>query len=437
MGVDANRDYVDSANKAVARCEDGRDIQIVHADFFEFKWKDTLDKLPEPLLIIGNPPWITNAGMSRLKGENLPIKSNTAGLRGMEARTGKSNFDISEWMIWRITEIMRDRVAIIAFLCKTSVARKVLVRLWKHDVRISRTAIYRIDAKQSFDVNADACLFVVAFEPDAEPLKTCEVFADLDAAEPTDEIGFQDGLLISHVEPFARWKHLRGREWYKWRSGIKHDCARIMELSEEGDRYRNGVGELLDLEAECVYPLLKGSDVGNGRGAGGRYLLITQRSMNEETSTLDSRYPRVWAYLSSHAEALDGRASVIYRGRPRFCLFGVGEYAFAPWKVAISALYKRIEFRAIGPRKKKPVVFDDTVYYVSCDSESEARLLEKLLNSVAAKEFLSALIFWDAKRPISIDILRQLDIRKLASELGVEDKYLSYVRKPQLEAMLE
>ena len=37
------------------------------------------------------------------------------------------------------------------------------------------------------------------------------------------------------------------------------------------------------------------------------------------------------------------------------------------------------------------------------------------LSSRAAKEFFNARIFWDAKRPISTEILQQLDIDKLPS----------------------
>jgi len=123
---------------------------------------------------------------------------------------------------------------------------------------------------------------------------------------------------------------------------------------------------------------------------------------------------------SHHGEALDRRGSSIYRKRPRFSVFGVGDYTFAPWKVAISGFYKRLKFAVVGSSEGKPTVLDDTVYFVACRSEEEARSVASLLNSETAREFLSALIFWDAKRPITADLLSRLDLQALAREVGTE-----------------
>jgi hypothetical protein len=60
-------------------------------------------------------------------------------------------------------------------------------------------------------------------------------------------------------------------------------------------------------------------------------------------------------------------------------------------------------------------VFDDTIYFLACQSRQEAELLASLLNSAPAREFYSAFIFWDSKRPITVDVLRRLDLRKLPS----------------------
>jgi predicted RNA methylase len=52
-----------------------------------------------PLLVVGNPPWITSAELGRLAGASLPPKANVKGLSGLEARTGSSNFDVAE-AVW-------------------------------------------------------------------------------------------------------------------------------------------------------------------------------------------------------------------------------------------------------------------------------------------------------------------------------------------------
>ena len=53
-------------------------------------------------LILGNPPWITNTELSLLKSNNLPKKSNIKNFKGIDALTGKSNFDISEYIIMNL-----------------------------------------------------------------------------------------------------------------------------------------------------------------------------------------------------------------------------------------------------------------------------------------------------------------------------------------------
>jgi hypothetical protein len=73
----------------------------------------------------------------------------------------------------------------------------------------------------------------------------------------------------------------------------------------------------------------------------------------------------------------------------------------------------------IGPTNGQPVVLDDTCYCLPCDSEEQARVFSEMLNSEVAQEFLSAFVFWDSKRPITIDLLQRLDLTKLSEQLGI------------------
>jgi hypothetical protein len=99
-------------------------------------------------------------------------------------------------------------------------------------------------------------------------------------------------------------------------------------------------------------------------------------------------------------------------------VFGVGDYTFAPWKVAISGFYKQLHFAVVGTLEDKPTVLDDTSYFVACRSKEEARHIAGLLNSDVAREFFSAYVFWDAKRPITVDLLRRLDLQALSREVN-------------------
>jgi hypothetical protein len=164
-------------------------------------------------------------------------------------------------------------------------------------------------------------------------------------------------------------------------------------------------------------------------------MLVPQRFPGEDTAAIESRAPQTWAYLKRHAGPLEHRASAVYRNRPPFSIFGVGPYSFAPWKVAISALYKKLRFVAAGPVNGRPVVFDDTVYFLPCGSGEEAAFLESLLSSEPAQAFLGSMIHWDEKRPVTVELLRRLSIKKLAAILGKEADYARYTAVPRQARM--
>ena len=67
----------------------------------------------------------------------------------------------------------------------------------------------------------------------------------------------------------------------------------------------------------------------------------------------------------------------------------------------------------INQINNKPVVFDDTIYFLSFCDEQVARKTFQLLTSSSAIRFFSSLIFWDEKRPIKASILNSLNLREL------------------------
>jgi hypothetical protein len=192
-----------------------------------------------------------------------------------------------------------------------------------------------------------------------------------------------------------------------------------MELRREGPLFCNGFGQAAQMEEIYLFPELKGSDLATANRFEPRYwMIVPQRAVGDDTLPIRQIAPRTYSYLETYGSILDSRGSSIYRGRPRFSVFGVGGYSFAPWKVAIAGLYKSLEFRVVGPYDGKPVVFDDTVNFLACGSEDEARTLHAMLTTDVAKGFYESLVFWDAKRPVTVEILRRLDMGALARELG-------------------
>lgn len=429
IGMDISPAYVAAAQSRSAQgASAAADVRIEQGNFFDTDWDALIASLPSPLLVIGNPPWVTNAALSALGSVNVPEKTNFQKHNGLDAITGKSNFDISEWMLIRVLHWLNSKDATVAMLCKTSVARKVLSYAWKHDITVSDSAIYRINAAMHFDASVDACLLVCGFAPSAHNFDT-PIFSSLIATEPEQIIGYRDGEVIASVEGYTLWKHLHGYENNKWRSGIKHDCSKVMELTREGDRYRNGLGALVELETDYLFPMMKSSEIASDAELKPkRWMLVPQRSVREDTTQIRDIAPKTWEYLEAHGHLLDKRGSSIYKNRPRFSVFGIGEYSFAKWKVAISGFYKRLSFKVVGSYEGKPIVLDDTSYFIPCETKREAEHVASMLNTSEAKAFFESFVFWDAKRPITVDLLRRLDLDTLEREVG-QESLLATVQK--------
>jgi hypothetical protein len=420
-GYEYNPKYVEAARELLAS---NSRATVRAGNFFKLDWEAELSGISGTLLVLGNPPWVTNSTVGSLGGDNLPKKGNIDGLRGIDALTGRANFDISEWMLRENLRWLRSRTGTIAVLCKTSVARKVLVHGWSAKIPITSASIYRLDASRDFGVSVDACLLLVQVTPGGRA-DGCYVYDDLNACAPASRFGVRDGRLISDIETYERLSFLCSEGLVGWRSGVKHDCSRVFELSIEKRKLVNGLGEAVSLEADVVFPFLKSSDVAHGRPPR-KHVLITHRSMDESPHELQRRAPSAWQYLSSHAAVIQARGSSIYKKRPPFSIFGIGPYSFAPWKVAISGLYKQLRFSKIGPIDGRPVLLDDTCYFFPCNDEEECAQLYELASSSTAIEFWSSLVFWDAKRPITAKLLNLLNLSALSKAL---DAWTSATRR--------
>lgn len=419
---DIDNEYVKIIKKRLTEEKISGYHKIETADFFTKDWENELHSLPEPILIIGNPPWVTNSQLGQLRSKNLPTKYNFKRMKGLDAMTGKSNFDISEWMINQMIDWLQKKYGTIAMLCKTSVARKVLMNAWKHNKKMDVASMYIIDSKFHFNISADACLLTV--RSSRQQYKECKVFESLSASSPIQTIGLRDNFLVADISSYEKTKHLIDEDQhYKWRTGVKHDCSKVMEVENIGKGlYLNGLGETNELEDTYLFPMLKGSDLANGK-VPKRFMLVPQTKIGQDTKHLAETAPKTWEYLMKYGELLDKRASSIYKDKPRFSIFGVGDYTFSNWKVAIPALYKKLDFSVIGPYQNKIIVFDDTVNFIVLDNAEEAHALADLLNSDSANRFYRLFIFWDSKRPITVQLLKMLDIDELLTESGKETSY--------------
>jgi hypothetical protein len=421
VGLDINRDHLDAAEQRLVRR--ANPPTFIHGDFFTEHWEERLASLAGPILVVGNPPWVTNAALGVIGSRNLPAKGNFHQRRGLDALTGKSNFDISEAMLLRNLAWLREKTGILAVLCKFAVARKILAFAWQRGIPLAEARVYRIDALAHFGAAVEACLLVVHVTGRSGHA-TCPYYPRLDSAAPSKRFGLVDDILVADLSAYQRYRMLRSDDrCFTWRSGLKHDCARVMELARMPGGWRNGLGEVVQLEDTYLLPLIKSADIsGRQRRRHEKYVIVSQRRVGEDTRLIRDRAPLTWDYLDRHRAAFRRRASRIYRNQPDFAVFGIGAYSFAPWKIAISGLYKQLTFRLFGPRDGKPVLFDDTVYFLPFDDEDAARRVLGLVNSAPAQALLKSMVFWDDKRPITAELLKRVDLAKVAKHSSRQDR---------------
>jgi hypothetical protein len=101
-------------------------------------------------------------------------------------------------------------------------------------------------------------------------------------------------------------------------------------------------------------------------------------------------------------------------------MFGIGPYSFAPFKVAISGLYKEPRFRLVPSVEGRPAMLDDTCYFLAMEGPAEAALACALLNHPETRRFIASTAFWDSKRPITKKLLQRIDPRKVLAHVGVD-----------------
>lgn len=422
--IEINREYLAVAKSRLERMAyggaspGGVDVELFF--FEEDVFSADLNKVglrpDDCLLIVGNPPWVTSSKLGAIGSANVPAKSNFRKLKGIDALTGSSNFDIAESVSRRmISSFVGICDVRFAMLIKASVAKR-LVEAQRGEASCLKDAKHcPIDASREFGVSVDACLFYSKVSPGAGD--GCAEVLGLSSGGRERSYGWVDGKFVADVEKYAQVSKVDGRSRLEWRSGLKHDCAKVMELRSEGTRLVNGLGEIVDVEGEYVFPLLKSSDIKAQETTRVRaFVIVPQRFVGEDTGRLRAVAPRLYGYLEAHAAFFERRGSSIYVGKPRFSIFGIGDYSFAPYKVAVPGLGGGLLFSVVPPIDGRCVMLDDTCYMLPFEDRGTAAAYAKIFNSGVVRGFLEAIIF-KGKRGISKSALMRVDLDVVIDKL--------------------
>ena len=414
FGVEINPYYYELTKDSVTNKINTK-IELFNFDIFSFDFSLIKEQInhKDNLLIVGNPPWVTNSQLTSNKNENIPLKTNFKRNSGLNAITGKGNFDIAEYIVLQLLSEFANYNCTIALLCKTIVAKNVIRDMAKYNFNIEKSEIHTFNANVVFGVSCEACLFVAKLGNASSGI--CEVY-DYDTHKKTREFGWVNGSFCSDIDREGIID-IEGKSQFEWRQGVKHDCAKVMELKKKNNVLQNGFGdELPFVVGNYIYPLLKSSDIKKHEiKETNRFVIATQKRVNEDTSFIKNKCPFVWKYLSSYEELLNNRKSVIYKKAPKFAMFGVGDYSYAKYKVGVSGFYKEPIFALIY--NEYPVMLDDTCYFLSFDDKKNAIITTALLNSDVAQNFLKSIAFLESKRPYTKEILKRIDFVKLSENV--------------------
>ena len=411
-GIEIYKPYLDALNEKLqkfGKSLDNINVHLYHENIFDFDFRQITENVNgRVVLAVGNPPWVTNSKLSEIGSDNLPIKTNFKKVKGLEAITGKANFDIAEYISIQLIEKFSAENVYFAFLLKNSVIKNLVYEQKAGKASLSNISQYNIDAQKEFDVSVSAALLSMRLFGGHE--RCCQVF-DFYTKSLLYNFGWVKDKFVADVDNYVKTLSIDGISPFTWRSGLKHDCSKVMELSKNNGKFVNGLGEVVDIEDEVIYPLIKSSDVkGEFLMQNRKYVIVTQHSTNEDTKLMKDKYPKAYQYLVAHAEYLDNRKSSIYKDRPRFCMFGIGDYTFKKYKVIISGLYKRTNFSMVSEIDGKSAVCDDTCYMLGFDDYDVARLILQILNSQPVQDFINSICFYDAKRAINKDMLMRINL---------------------------
>ena len=342
--------------------------------------------------------------------------------------TGKGNFDIAEYITLMMIETFQHQKANIALLVKNTVIKNIVFYQFSKKYRISEIEKYCIDSKKEFNVSVEASLFYCKIN--SNPSFKCAEFDFYNNSKAKLNFGWLSDKFVSNIDTYSNTEQIDGKCPFEWRQGIKHDCSSIMELDKVNGHFVNGLKEEIKLESDLVYGILKSSDLKNTVIKETRkHTIVTQKKVGQETNYIKYDFPKTFQYLSEHQDAFNARKSSIYNNKPPFSIFGVGDYSFKPYKVAISGLYKTFHFTLVLPQNGKPVMLDDTCYMLGFDRLEFAVYSLILLNFETTMQFLQSITFADAKRTFTKEVLMRIDLLELAQTIDKSElqNQLNYI----------
>jgi len=176
------------------------EITIIHSSVFDYDFQKISKQFPtEDLLVIGNPPWVTNSKLGSLNSTNLPKKNNFKNQSGLDAITGKGNFDIAEYITIMLLDAFQTHNGFLSLLVKNSVVKNIVFEQKTKKYQITEIEKYCIDSKKEFNVSVEASLFLCALN--STPSFECKEF-DFYTIGSKLKFGWLNSKFVSNIDNY-------------------------------------------------------------------------------------------------------------------------------------------------------------------------------------------------------------------------------------------
>jgi len=220
-------------------------------------------------------------------------------------------------------------------------------------------------------------------------------------AKPVDSEDLTSPWLTARPKAIEAIKKILGRSDYKAHAGVYTGGANgvywvdvilkrpdgLVVVQNITEKAKVKVERVTDtIESDLLYPLLRSKDVQRWRAEPSAWILVPH--------TLDTGWKaipekdmqqlahRTYAYLIKFKNQLLKRPAykLLRMGHPFYVLKDINTYTFASWKVVWTRMAK-IEAAVIGSLSGKPVVPQETITLVACNTKEEAGYIASLINS--------------------------------------------------------
>lgn len=432
VGVERNLDSAAVAWFASSICNDllrGRATVDIHcADVHDFigilGQKRSFD------LLVGNPPWVTWTDLPASDKTRWASKDIEAykfvEVNGMEKRMGAANKDIGAAIVLRSLQELAEPHARFGFLFKRGHLNAPSMKAFRSGTiphregrKLAVHEVFSVVSRKNFfgadeittegwigitDKGPVEAVHAPILERNQSEWSVAETKKLVRQALASEDVAF--------VEATSDIPLATTQAQIEIRHGIKHDCKDVYEIPR---------AQAEAIGWQCVYPTVKSRHVKNDRWTGEYDLVIVpNKSLRKEDGDgLAVQAPMAYQYLLGCKDLLETRKSQWVGTRNFYDVFGVGDYSFAPYKVAWVRLGWKPQFVVLPPVRlpngeTKPIVPGDHFLFIPTADKAYAEQLAALLNSPRYRRALEALSP-KGKSSLPKRLIEQLELPRPAS----------------------